>query len=337
MDKKEIFIGVDVSKLTVDFTVLCEGSSQHKVVKNTVGSIRSYFKGLQKSLGFEPDHVYVGVENTGRYGWPCLEFFSSIGVELYLLSALHLHRSMGLVRGKTDAVDSARIAQFMRKNHSELLRYCPPRKELEALGLLLSRRNKVLKIIKQLRATGEEMSCVSASKTKAFILKEGCRDTAYFTKKQKRVEQEIEQLIKQDEQLNHQRKLITSVPGAGRVLCWYLLVKTNEFKNFNDPRKLACYAGVAPFPYSSGTSVKGKTRVSSFADKMLKKTLHMGALRASTLDGELGQFYQRKVAEGKNKMAVLNALRNKIIHRVMAAIRNDRPYIKNYNRELLLS
>jgi transposase len=337
MDKKRIFIGVDVSKSTIDFTALIEGEAIHRVAKNTVKSIGAYLKRIKNELDIEEDSMHIGVENTGRYSWPALNAFGSTKVHLYLLSPLHLKKSMGMVRGKNDAIDSNRIASFMSKNVDELHPYTPPREIIEQLSLLLARRNKLQRLIKAESQTKEEMSCVGSSAIKKFILDESKKTTGLLKKQIVAVEKQLDGLIKNDDELMRKVTLMMSVPGVGKVLSWYLLVKTNEFKNFDDPRKLACFAGVAPFEYSSGTSVRGRTRVSFYADKLLKKILHMAALRVIQLDGELQQFYLRKVGEGKNKMAVINALRNKIIHRVMAVINQNRPYEKNYNKHLVLS
>jgi len=337
MDKQRIFIGADVSKLTVDFSVLVEGVSTHEEVDNTEKAISKYFNNLKAKLGTEEAEVHVGIENTGRYCWPCLKAFAHAQVKLYLLSPLHLKKSLGMVRGKSDATDSERIVRFLSKNADELTLYNPPRQVIEELSLLLARRNKLLKQVSTEAHTEEELCCVASSAAKKFILQQSNNAIKQLKKQIERVELQIDKLIKSDEELNHKAKLMMSVPGVGKVLTWYLLVKTNEFKNINDPRKLACYAGVAPFEHSSGTSVRGKTRVSFFADKLLKKILHMAALRVIQLDGELRQFYLKKVAEGKNKMAIINALRNKIIHRIMAVIRDNRPYLKVYSSHLLLS
>lgn len=135
--------------------------------------------------------------------------------------------------------------------------------------------------------------------------------------------------MKQDESLNQQSKLLRTVTGIGKVLCWNLLYKTNGFISISDPRKMACYAGVVPFEHSSGTSVRGRSRVSHYADRDLKGILHLAAMSSIRLDGELRTYYLRKVAEGKNKMSVLNAVRNKILHRAFAVIKNQKPYQDN--------
>ncbi|WP_026260756.1 transposase, partial [Spirosoma luteum] len=97
-----------------------------------------------------------------------------------------------------------------------------------------------------------------------------------------------------------------------------------------DPKKMACHAGVAPFEHRSGTSVRGKTQVSHQARKRLKSLFHLGAMSVIRMKGELQDYYQRKVGEGKNKMLVLNAVRNKLIHRIYAVVKRGKKYDKKY-------
>ena len=113
-----------------------------------------------------------------------------------------------------------------------------------------------------------------------------------------------------------------SIPGVGKVVSWTMIAKTEGFKKITDPRKMACYSGVVPFEHQSGTSVYRKPRVSMFADKDIKSILHLAAMSAIRLKNDLQCFYHRKVKEGKNKMSVLNAVRNKIIHLIFAIIKS---------------
>lgn len=330
-------MGADVSKLTVDFTWLIEGVSTHEVVNNTEKAIVKFYNKLKTKLNTDEVEIHVAIENTGRYCWPCLKAYAHAQVKLYLLSPLHLKKSLGMVRGKSDAIDSERIARFLSKNVDELSLYNPPRQVIEELSLLLARRNKLLKLVNIEAHTKEEMCSVGSSATKRFILEQSNEAIKQLKQQIKQVENQINTLIKSDDELSQKASLMMSVPGVGKVLTWYLLIKTNEFKNISDPRKLACYAGVAPFEHSSGTSVRGKTRVSFYADKLLKKILHMAALRVIQIDGDMKEYYLRKVDEGKNKMSVINAVRNKIIHRVMAVIRDNRPYENIRTFDLLMS
>ncbi len=144
----------------------------------------------------------------------------------------------------------------------------------------------------------------------------------------KNIESKIIDIINEDETLKLLYKLIISVVGIGFVTAINLLVHTKGFTIMKDVRKLACYCGVAPFEYSSGTSIRGKTKVHYMANKKLKCNLHMASLTAVKLDADLKAYYERKVAEGKNKMSVLNAVKNKLLARVIAVVNKQQEYVK---------
>jgi transposase len=148
------------------------------------------------------------------------------------------------------------------------------------------------------------------------------------------IEKEISLLIKQDPGLKQLFELLTSIPGIGTVVAVNMIVVTDEFQKFDDPNKFSCYAGVVPFANRSGTSIKGKWKVSHLANKKIKMLLHLAAMSAITVKGELQEYYKRKVAEGKNKMSVINAIRNKLIHRIFAVIKRLTPYQKNLQIEI---
>ena len=123
-----------------------------------------------------------------------------------------------------------------------------------------------------------------------------------------------------------------SIKGIGPVTAVALLAYTKGFTAFSNPKQLACYCGIVPFKKISGTSVRFKASVSPYANKKLKKLLHLCALSAIKNDSELKVYFERKVAEGKNKMSVINAVRNKLVHRVFAVIRDERSFEENYTR-----
>lgn len=83
----------------------------------------------------------------------------------------------------------------------------------------------------------------------------------------------------------------------------------------------------APFEHQSGTSIKGRTRVSSLSNKQLKKLIHMVAICACAYNPEMKSYYKRRVSEGKNKMSTLNVIRNKIISRMFAVVNRGSGYV----------
>ncbi len=151
---------------------------------------------------------------------------------------------------------------------------------------------------------------------------------AAIDKDLKNLERKIIEIVNEDENLKELFKLVTSVVGIGFVTTINLLVYTNGFTVLKDTRKLACYCGIAPFEYSSGSSIRGKTKVHFMANKKLKCNLHMASLTAVKLDADLKAYYERKVSEGKNKMSVLNAVKNKLLARVIAVVNKQEEYVK---------
>ena len=149
-----------------------------------------------------------------------------------------------------------------------------------------------------------------------------------------KIEKDLKELIKSDEKLEENVKIICSVEGAGIITATMIIIHSKEFQGITDPRKMACHAGVAPFSHTSGTSIKGKSSVSMFANKEIKAILHMAAMVAAYGQGQLATYFQRMLAKGKHVMSVLNAIRNKIIHRIYACIRDRRIYEKNYAKKL---
>lgn len=139
------------------------------------------------------------------------------------------------------------------------------------------------------------------------------------------------QLINEDPDLNKLFKLVTSVKCVGDVLATELIIYTSAFTKMTTTRQLACYCGIAPFEHSSGTSVRGRIGTSNFANMKLKSTLHMAAVSATRYVPDIKEYYERKVASGKNKMTVINAIRNKLIHRIMAIVKRGTPYQENYS------
>ena len=141
-----------------------------------------------------------------------------------------------------------------------------------------------------------------------------------------KVNKQIDKTIQEDTYLSQLFEIITSVQSVGVQTAAQIIIKTNEFKNINDPKKFACYSGVAPFSKESRL-FKGKAKVSHMANKKMKTLLHMCALVAIGYNTDLKAYYQRKTEEGKNKMSVINAVRNKLVHRIFTCVNENRKYL----------
>jgi transposase len=141
------------------------------------------------------------------------------------------------------------------------------------------------------------------------------------------VEEQLLHIIHKNPALLTNYSLLMSVKGIGKILAIYLITLTENFTKFSNPKKFACYAGIAPFPYTSGTSIKGRTKLHHCANKQIKSLLNVAAMSAIRLEGEYKSYFLRRTEEGKNKMSTLNIIRNKIVYRAFAVIKRKTSYL----------
>lgn len=331
------FIGIDVSKETLDFSVLKTGDLLfHLQVENSLKGIKTFMNHLRKSDN-KADRFLFCVEHTGVYNYHLLEYITAHELDIWVESASRIKASGGLQRGKNDKVDSFRIAQYAYKNKEYAKLWQAPREVIIQLKRLLAMRQRCVNLKKQASVPVNEnvsFSSKSLSKLEARLFKQ---TLIALDKDLKGIEKSIKQIIDSDQELKRLFSLMVSISGIGPVIAAHVLVLTNEFKDFNNAKKFACFAGVVPFDHSSGKSIKGKPRVSHLAHKGIKYLLHMAAISVIRLGGELSDYFIRKVASGKNKMLILNAIRNKLVHRIFAVVRNGAPYQQNYKNHLFMS
>jgi len=330
------FVGIDISKLRLDFSVISQGKLVLQMQSdNSQSGIKSFIKTLRFNLDFKWANTIFCMEHTGIYNNYLLEFLNKNTANVCLESGLQIKQSSGLKRGKNDKVDADRIAMYAYKNREELKLWKPKREVLNQLRHLTTIRTRLINVSKQLKTPIKE----SKGYLKTKIQKQAeliCKQSIKaITKDLKNINNKIQILIDADPELHRLFKIITSVGGIGPVTATQVLIATNEFKDITTAKKFACYSGVAPFEHRSGSSIRGKTRVSHMGNKTLKTLLHMSALVASTCNQDLKEYYQRKVKEGKNKMSILNAIRNKLILRIFACVKKNRPYEKNYQNSLV--
>lgn len=329
------FIGIDISKATLDWAVF-DGKTivLQSQSTNSAAGIKATLKLIKALPNFTIAESVCCMEHTGIYNAHVLSYLYKLSFPLWLESSLQIKKAGGLQRGKTDAIDAIRIAEYAFRFHDQMRLWQPPRPVLQKLAAFSALRQRLLLVRQQLQQPiTEQQGFVDAALQKQLI--KSCQASLKAINADlEEAEKQIKMLIQSDDRLKELFTWVTSVPGVGGIIAAEVLVATNEFKAINDPKKLACHAGVAPFEYKSGSSVRGKTRVSQHARLRLKSLFHLGAMSAIRMKGELQTYYQRKVGQGKNKMLVLNAVRNKLIHRVCSVVHREKKYNKNYSPSL---
>lgn len=322
----QLIIGIDISKKTLDWCV-----TQNKQVlaqykeDNKPNVIARRLRGISKQFGVPASDILVCAEYTGKYIYPLTVACPEVGACLWLENAYYISCYYKRERGKNDSVDAHRIAIYAHKNQDDARPYNSTTENLQRLKALLSQRQDFLEEHVKYKA--------KITDAKGFMSEHLYADSSARWKELadmsaslgKSVEKEINNIIQTDPKLARQYELLTSIPGIGRVTAWLVISSTDGFTKFQTASEYCCYVGAAPFRYTSGSSVRSSTHVSNRANKELKRQIHMAALVATTIckSGHFHDYYLRKIAEGKNKMVVINAVRSKLITTMFAVVRDN--------------
>ncbi len=324
MKNKQI-VGIDVSKSTLDAFIF-KSNHLFQVTNNPAGFVRLLEESIQIS-GCSKDSLLFCFENTGCYSKSLSVFLQDAGISFYAIDALDLKRSMGLSRGKSDKKDARTIAMYAWRRRDELVCSRLPGPVFDQLSALLSHREMLIKQRTALKNANKGHYNTYSENEFKFLKESQMRMIKQLSEEIKITESEILFIINHDTELKRSYDLLLSIKGIGKILSFYLITLTHNFTKFTDPRKFACYAGIAPFDYSSGTSVKGRTKVHPCANKQIKSLLNMAAMSSIQLSGEYQIYFLRRTAEGKNKMSTLNIIRNKLIFRAFAVIKRGSYYV----------
>lgn len=330
MITQKYFIGVDVAKETLDFALVHEGKViAHSSIQNDVKSIKKLMILWLKENKYQFSDALVCMEHTGIYSYHLVQFLQTTDCVICMEPAYTIKHSNGMQRGKNDKIDSERIAIYAWRNRELITEWKAPSETVSKLKQLMALRKSIIKSKQILEHNTTELKGFSDKSIVQELTKCCKRSIQSLVKDKEAIEQKMVLLILSDPSLKRIFNILLSVEGVGNITAILFIITTNAFTRFTEGRKYACYAGVVPFDHASGKSIRGRNKVSHLANKEVKTALHMCAIAACYGKGDLGRFYQRKVAEGKNKMSVINAVRNKIVLRVFSCVKNDRIYEKN--------
>lgn len=324
MKIKEV-IGIDASKLTLD--CYNHNSSERKVFENNLETIAAMANWALQITGGVKEQLLFVFEHTGLYTYQLIQYLSDQDYLYAVVPGLEIKRSLGISRGKDDKADAKRIALYGYRLKDEIKPSRVGDQTLEELKRLMSLRRKLVA-----QRAGHETRLNEQLKVlnvvKDSILFETQRNIIQTLKEQiQKIDQELDRIIKEDPKLKNLYRLITSIKGIGPITAIFLIVYTGAFTKFDKWRKFASYCGIAPFPNQSGTSIRGKSRISHLANKEGKRLFDLCAKSATRFNPEMKAFYERKVKEGKSKVSTLNIIRNKLLSRAFAVVNRGIPYV----------
>jgi transposase len=313
--------GIDLSLEKFDVSFMNDsGKEIGKIVKNNLTSISKFLQDL-------PSDSILCAEYTGVYGDLLLYLCNQAGITLCLVPGYTVKHSLGLAKGKSDKVDARRLREYAERFADKLIPTVYQGETMKELQELYTLREQLVKARKALQTSEQgrkhqPMQSVFVHHRIHSVLENLDREIL-------EVNREIEKIIQTDQQMYVNYQLVTSVKGIGPVIATDLLIKTGNFELIDTARKAASYAGVCPFPNSSGKMV-GKSKTSPFADKKLKSLLYMGAKSAVKHNKEYRLYYRKKELEGKHYYLIMNNVSNKLLRTVYSVISSRTPWSQEY-------
>jgi transposase len=318
-------IGIDVSKLVVD--VIIHTTQDYQQFDNSTKGFKKMCSWVSKSCSLPKDQTLFVFEHTGMYSHNLAVYLQEQDLYFSIVPGLEIKRSLGISRGKDDKIDATKIARYAYRLRDELEPSILPTKEIESLRRLLSLRERLVKQRAGFKTSFNEQKRVYKRKENLLLFETHEKMIKYLSKQIDAVEKELYGIINSNNELKKLFILITSIRSVGPQTALFVIVFTAAFTKFKDARKFASYSGIAPFPNQSGTSLRGKTKVSHLANKKMKSLLDQCAKSAILHNQEMKLYYNKRIEQGKPKMSTINVVRNKLLARIFAVVKRQTPYV----------
>lgn len=254
-------------------------------------------------------------------------YLASKNIPFLLVAGLEIKQSLGIVRGKNDKADAKNIAKYGHRMRDEITPTKLSSDDELSLKRLLSLRERLVKQRSGYKASLKEQKRVLVQKDNKTLFSTQEKMICYLTKQIDEVEKEMNEIMNKNESMLKNYELLRSINGVGPQTALFIIAYTANFTKFKNYRKFASYCGIAPFQNQSGTSIRGKTKVSNLANKKIKSLLDMSAKSSIQHNTEMKLYYEKRIAKGKNKMSTINIIRNKLLSRMFAVVNRNEPYV----------
>ena len=242
------FIGVDVLKKKLNFCVMFEGKVVHEEeTSNHQGAIMSLLHHLEEDYGIASGQMLVCAEHTGQYTFPLACACKAVECRLWLENAAEIKYSSGVQRGKSDKVDAKRIAIYASRFQDKVRYYERPTEDIERLKQLESERTLYVTDFAKYKG---QMKDQKEYMPKSLYERKMKRLQALMDDLEEAIQSitdEMDEVIASCPVLFRQRELLMSIDGVGRVVATNMIITTEAFTRFDDPRKFNCYAKSSPF------------------------------------------------------------------------------------------
>jgi len=312
-------LGVDIAKKKFDVALLINGKLKHKVFTNDEEGFEELELWLKKQGA---NHVHVCLEASSTYGDELAAYMHDAGHSVSIVNPARIKgfAQSELMRTKNDKVDAGLIARFCLAMHPEPWTPAPP--EMRQLQSLVRRVDALINM-----RTQELHRLGTAHKAIEHSIRE---HVAYLDTQIDVLKRQIADLIKNDPDLKAKKDLLKSIPGIGEATIAAILAELHMFERYDSVGKVVAFIGLAPRQFISGSSIKGKPRLSKVGHARLRKALYMPALVSIQCNPIIQVFYHRLKENGKNGKVVVCAIMRKLVHLIFGILKSGRPFDPNY-------
>ena len=313
-------LGIDISKAKFDLALLIDGKvKKTRVFENNLTGFKALSLWLIKQ---DITHLHACMEATGCYGDALATYLVGQGFIVSVVNPAQIKSFSGaqLNRAKTDKADAKLIAQFCASMHPTA--WAPPPMHVRELQALVQRLAALLQMERQEQNRFDTAAPVVQPSIKTVL--------GTIQAEIKAVERMIRDHIDRHPDLKSQSNLLDSIPGIGVATISRLLAFVGDVHRFNDAKALAAFVGLNPTVHQSGSSVRGKSRLSKKGNATIRKALYMPAIVARRYNPIIKEFAQRLKKAGKSNMLIIGAVMRKLLHIIYGVLKSGKPFDANY-------
>ena len=309
-------LGIDISKAKFDVALMVEGKIKKSHLFENAQDGFETLSGWLLKQGITS--VSACMEATGCYGDALATYLYDQGFTVSVVNPAQIKSFSGaqLNRAKTDKADAKLIAQFYHQMCPE--RWTPPPLHVRELQALVQRLSALMQMERQ---EHNRMDTATAVVRPSIV-------TVLATVKAeiKTVEAMIRDHIDRHPDLKHKSDLLDSIPGIGKATIFRVLAFIGDVQRFDHAKALAAFVGVNPTVHQSGSSVRGKPRLSKKGNSVIRKALYMPAIVARRYNPVIKEFADRLKKAGKPNMLIIGAVMRKLLHIIYGVLKSGMPF-----------
>lgn len=260
------------------------------------------------------------MEATGFYGLALAEYLyaQKYSVSIVNPACIKAYSRSRLSRHKTDKIDAQLIAEYASKQNLKLWHPTSP---------LLKEIRELYRCLQALKQQLNQVHNHLENKTLPECILQVWRSLkAELKKKIEKIELLATDRLSKDVHLYQDYRNLQTIPGVSKTTAFAMIAEIPDISSFQTARQLAAFAGLTPCHRRSGSSVRGKERLSKMGSPALRKALYFPAIVSKKYNPIIKKFCSNLSMKGKHSMTIIGAAMRKLLHIIFGVLKNKVPF-----------